>query len=346
MEIRRVVTGFDDRGHDNFESDAAVPVVDWRSGNSMHGLWYLDAPPDSPMAGHAFEDTFELEAPVGGATWRIFRTIPSASGASVSAEAAAAGDPRYDKDRPGFHRTDTIDFVRILEGTARLELDDVSVELVPGDCVVQRGTWHNWELAPDVPLVFSAVMLRCDPAVPTVARTGLGVPYGPDPSGYRRIVTEVGDDGRSRLATVGPPATTQTYPNGTTMSEIWQTFGPLGDPMQGGDVPDGVVRIPPADAGTTWRLVTLPPQSGAATDRDADGRDTMMHRTDTVDFVQIAHGRVVLELPDGSVELGPGDCVIQRGSWHAWRVPFDEPCTMSVVMITTPALPSGLGTWQ
>ena len=48
------------------------------------------------------------------------------------------------------------------------------------------------------------------------------------------------------------------------------------------------------------------------------------HRTDTVDVVTILSGRIVLELAGGvSKELGPGDVVIQNGTRHRWRNPYD-----------------------
>ena len=31
-----------------------------------------------------------------------------------------------------------------------------------------------------------------------------------------------------------------------------------------------------------------------------------------------------------TVELGPGDTVVQNGTRHAWRNPFSEPCRMVV----------------
>jgi mannose-6-phosphate isomerase-like protein (cupin superfamily) len=59
-----------------------------------------------------------------------------------------------------------------------------------------------------------------------------------------------------------------------------------------------------------------------------------MHTTDTIDFEYVISGRVVLELDDGvTVELGPGDTVVQNGTRHAWRNPFSEPCRMVVVLI-------------
>jgi mannose-6-phosphate isomerase-like protein (cupin superfamily) len=59
-----------------------------------------------------------------------------------------------------------------------------------------------------------------------------------------------------------------------------------------------------------------------------------MHTTATIDFEYVVSGRVVLELDDGQTrELGPGDTVVQNGTRHAWRNPFNEPCTMIVVLV-------------
>ncbi len=45
-------------------------------------------------------------------------------------------------------------------------------------------------------------------------------------------------------------------------------------------------------------------------------------------------GRIVLELDDGQTcELATGDTVVQNGTRHAWRNPFDETCLMVVVLI-------------
>ena len=59
-----------------------------------------------------------------------------------------------------------------------------------------------------------------------------------------------------------------------------------------------------------------------------------MHTTDTIDFEYVISGRVVLELDDGATrELGPGDTVVQNGTRHAWRNPFEEPCRMVVFLV-------------
>ncbi len=59
-----------------------------------------------------------------------------------------------------------------------------------------------------------------------------------------------------------------------------------------------------------------------------------MHTTASVDYEFVVSGRVVLELDDGATcELGAGDTVVQNGTRHAWRNPYDEPCLMVVVLI-------------
>ena len=62
--------------------------------------------------------------------------------------------------------------------------------------------------------------------------------------------------------------------------------------------------------------------------------DPAMHTTATVDYEFVVSGRVVLELDDGATkELSAGDTVIQNGTRHAWRNPYDEPCLLVVVLI-------------
>ena len=62
-----------------------------------------------------------------------------------------------DPDDAGMHRTATLDFEYVVEGTLTLELDDGrEVELHPGDVVVQNGTRHRWRNRGDIPVKFIA----------------------------------------------------------------------------------------------------------------------------------------------------------------------------------------------
>jgi mannose-6-phosphate isomerase-like protein (cupin superfamily) len=59
-----------------------------------------------------------------------------------------------------------------------------------------------------------------------------------------------------------------------------------------------------------------------------------MHTTDTVDIDLVISGEVWLELDDGAeVHLGPGDCVVQNGTRHAWHNRTSEPCVIAVALI-------------
>jgi mannose-6-phosphate isomerase-like protein (cupin superfamily) len=77
----------------------------------------------------------------------------------------------HDPNDPGNHRTDTIDFDVILEGTVELELPGHGSKILgAGDVVVQRGTWHKWSNRGDGPARWIAVMI----GAPIGGRTAVG----------------------------------------------------------------------------------------------------------------------------------------------------------------------------
>jgi quercetin dioxygenase-like cupin family protein len=87
----------------------------------------------------------------------------------------------------------------------------------------------------------------------------------------------------------------------------------------------------------SWRMYTLP------SDQELDayiaeryhaegGGRAGMHATPTIDYIQVLEGRVSLVLDEDTVELEPGDLVVQQGTAHAWRV-REGPVRLSVLMI-------------
>ena len=58
-----------------------------------------------------------------------------------------------------------------------------------------------------------------------------------------------------------------------------------------------------------------------------------MHATESLDVGVIISGHMELILEKESTVLGPGDCFVQRGTQHAWKVVGDVPCTLAVVLI-------------
>jgi hypothetical protein len=132
---RRVVTGHDARGKSVVLSDGAPPQH-----HSMHGLgvgadfhemWSdADTVPEltSAATGEPNERPFTLMPPAGHLL-RILDVYPLEDGGK----------------RTVMHRTQTLDYVVVIEGELVLILDDSEVVLMPGDVLVQRGTDHAWE---------------------------------------------------------------------------------------------------------------------------------------------------------------------------------------------------------
>ena len=48
-------------------------------------------------------------------------------------------------------------------------------------------------------------------------------------------------------------------------------------------------------------------------------------------------GEIALELDTGEVQFGPGDCVVQRQTRHAWRNRGEHPVRMVAVMLSVRA---------
>ena len=149
MGVRRVVTGTDDEGRSVFLSDG-----DAFGGDAWAEVWLtdpaagLDAVVD-PQLGMGV-----LEPPAGGTAFRVFHVPTDAQMRESMARSTIEGI-----ESDGFHTTQTIDYVMVLEGEIALELDDGEVQLKPGDCVVQRGTRHAWRNRSNGPVRMMAVMV-------------------------------------------------------------------------------------------------------------------------------------------------------------------------------------------
>jgi mannose-6-phosphate isomerase-like protein (cupin superfamily) len=62
------------------------------------------------------------------------------------------------------HRTDSIDYLVVMEGEIDMELDDgVEVHLKRGDVMVQRGTIHNWVNRGTEPCTIAVILIHAKP---------------------------------------------------------------------------------------------------------------------------------------------------------------------------------------
>ena len=142
---------------------------------------------------------------------------------------------------------------------------------------------------------------------------------------YRRVVTGLNEDGKSCILIDGD------IPRLSVASNIvWRTAALPADNSGGEDAAAPYTMEMLHDGGSNFMLVELPPGIGR-----------FMHATDTIDYLVVLEGTVVLELESGEARLGPGDFIVDRGVIHAWR--NDGPETAVMASITLPAHPVGKG---
>jgi len=127
--IRRFVTGHD-------ADNVAKVIMQGSATNAKHPnagtvstlIWSTDRTPADIAIG---EDVEDLGA-------RIIGTAPPANGTRFAVIDFPPGN------EPRMHRTDTIDYVIVLEGEIEMDMDQSTVKLKAGDVMVQRGTNHAW----------------------------------------------------------------------------------------------------------------------------------------------------------------------------------------------------------
>ena len=144
----------------------------------------------------------------------------------------------------------------------------------------------------------------------------------------RRVVIGIGEDGRSCVQFDGPVPR-----HGPVANLAWRTAAVPADNS-------GPGRMPPCptqmeflhDGGTNFILTELPPGLGG---------EAFMHATDTIDYLVVMRGEVVLVLETGETVLRPGDLIVDRGVIHGWRNDGGE--TAVYASVTMPARPVGNG---
>jgi mannose-6-phosphate isomerase-like protein (cupin superfamily) len=157
MATRRVVTGHTADGTAVVASDGPVDAMALGPGGvAFEVVWARDDAAHFPDDGSMPAVTAAFPPP-GGCAFGITVIPPGADGELhdyIRDNLPDLADP----DEAGMHRTATLDFEYIIEGTLTLELDDgVEVELGPGDVVVQNGTRHRWSNRGDTPVKFIAI---------------------------------------------------------------------------------------------------------------------------------------------------------------------------------------------
>ncbi|MBI2801825.1 MAG: cupin domain-containing protein [Gammaproteobacteria bacterium] len=164
-------------------------------------------------------------------------------------------------------------------------------------------------------------------------------------STFRRVVTGHAANGKSIVASdskvdgVAVPGLAGVY-----LTTMWGSDLPFTYPDQGAE-PAHPAWFPPIGGVRFFEFVLAPDstppdtsmtpeQVAAAANRLFPGLlahfnadDPGMHRSASTDMLYVISGRCVLELDDGSrTELAAGDVIVQSGTMHRWKNPWNEPC--------------------
>lgn len=171
------------------------------------------------------------------------------------------------------------------------------------------------------------------------------------PSSIRRIVTGHDAEGRSNIAFEGPAPNVMDIAGwpGARVTELWVTSEM---PVDNDGVEDRgarPIRHDPEPHGTIFRVVEIPPESeGAGLDAEAVFRQlgsneqpgaadraqhATMHVTDSIDYLVVMSGEMHMLMEDGETLLQQGDCIVQRGTKHAWVNRSGKPCLIAAVLV-------------
>jgi mannose-6-phosphate isomerase-like protein (cupin superfamily) len=167
----------------------------------------------------------------------------------------------------------------------------------------------------------------------------------------RRVITGHDAQGRSVIASDGASphtiAISETPPFG--MTDLWVTHGSPADNTAPGDPAARTIVLEPPSRGTIFRVVEFPPDAqiagrfdrekafeaiGAREALDPSGaRHPGMHRTHSVDYAIVLSGEIWAVMDVGETLLRAGDCLVQRGTNHAWSNRSETACLVAFILV-------------
>ena len=168
--MRRIITGHNQDGKSIVTLDGPPARSIGEDVGGLFELWNTDGSDiiSTDEIDRADEDIL-LSPPSGGTKFRYFQInplpkgVPEAMMQEIAADAfekIGAAHHRVDTTKhPAMHKTETIDYIILLEGDVTLILDEEEIDLKPFDVVVQRGTNHAWVNNGSEPALLIAVLI-------------------------------------------------------------------------------------------------------------------------------------------------------------------------------------------
>ena len=150
-EMRRVVTGLDERNHSVVLFDSKMPLKQVGPGINATNFWITDTYPPSLLKDDPSARPIGTAPPDNGTKFRVVEFLPldAATEARMPPDMLQKGITNAPArgiavKHPLMHRTRSLDYVVILSGEIDLMLDDGDVHLKQGDVIVQQATNHAW----------------------------------------------------------------------------------------------------------------------------------------------------------------------------------------------------------
>lgn len=173
---RRALTGRDEAGKSVFKSFDVTPQVlrfESRPGLLFYELYATEGVPQ--VSGHEPDPMLTAKGAFPGPGGSLFRLVQFPPKAPEGVKPDPSVYVRYleeldqkipgmashfERDAPGMHTSDSVDYGVVIRGEVILELDDgKTVHLRQGDCVVQNGTRHRWRNALHEPALMAFVLV-------------------------------------------------------------------------------------------------------------------------------------------------------------------------------------------
>lgn len=121
----------------------------------------------------------------------------------------------------------------------------------------------------------------------------------------------------------------------------------------------GLIPLEPSIMGSNYRIIEFRPEStvkdfyntndkkienawsdfGVNNKKVFGGKQAkhpFMHKTESIDYALVLHGKIYMVLDKEEVLVKAGDCIVQRGTNHSWKNSFSETCVMMFVLIHSP----------
>ena len=160
----------------------------------------------------------------------------------------------------------------------------------------------------------------------------------------RLVITGYNENHRSIVASDNDAAHVHVFEDkgGLTVTDLWMTSSTPADNLANDELVGREFSKPSPPNGSVFRVIDYPPDEirFANTNREVTSarlkkasQHPGMHKTDTIDYAVILSGEMYAIMDEGEVLLKAGDCLVQRGTNHAWSNRTNNNCRIAFVMI-------------